>query len=280
MMQSIQNSTTDDINRVFVIAEIGLNHGGDMDKAKALIDSAVRANVDAVKFQTYITEKRAPKGHQQIYDILKECELPFKYFQELKEYSERKDVLFFSTPFDIESLDYLDKIGCTLFKIASFDVGNKDFLLAVAQKHKAAFLSTGMATEDEIREACNIFRMEKTPLTLLHCISAYPLSECDANLKSINTLASLFKVPVGYSDHTAGIDVSLLAVSVGARVIEKHYKINEEMDCVDAAVSITEDQMKQLVHKVRKLEIILGSGKLGPKEVEKPVLIFKRVTGK
>ena len=265
-------------NRTYIIAEIGINHGGDLALAEKLIDSAARAGVDAVKFQTYITEKRAPKGNQAVFDILKKCELPFEAFRELKEHAGQQGVEFFSTPFDPESLEVLDDIGCSLFKIASFDVVNHALLREVAAKGRPVLMSVGMAGLEEIREAYAILRQGTERVALLHCMSAYPLQEQDANLAAVYALKTAFDCPVGYSDHTPDITVPLYAVAAGAQIIEKHYKIDEAMECVDAPVSITEAQMKNLVQETRRIETMFGRGEFGVRKAEKDIQVFRRVT--
>jgi len=263
-------------HRTYIIAEIGLNHGGDVDVAKSLIDSAVRAGADAVKFQTYLTEKRAPKGHQAIFDILKKCELPFDAFKELKDYTEQYEVEFFSTAFDLESLEYLESIGCSLYKVASFDVANHKLLAEVASAGKPVILSVGMSNLGEIEEALNILKKGTDNIALLHCISAYPTKEEDANLGAIYTLQDQFDCVIGLSDHTSGIKVPLYAVAAGAQIIEKHFKIDENIDCVDSPVSISEAQMRQMVKEIRRIESIFGGGEFGVRKAERDVTIFRR----
>lgn len=265
-------------HRTYVVAEIGINHGGNIEVAKRLIASAVRAGANAVKFQAFITEKRAPKGNRVIYDILKKCELPFEAFKELKEYTAQYDVEFFSTVFDVESLEYLESIDCGLHKVASFDVVNHKLLAEVAKTGKAVFLSVGMATLEEIEKAYNILKKGTDKIALLHCISAYPTEEEDANLAVIFTLQDRFDCIIGQSDHTNDIQVPLYAVAAGAQVIEKHFKIDENMDCVDAPVSITEAQMKRMVEEIRRIEEIFGRGEFGARKAEKDIKIFRRYT--
>jgi sialic acid synthase SpsE len=264
--------------RTYVVAEIGINHGGNIEVAKKLIDSAVRTGADAVKFQTYITEKRAPKGNRIIYNILKKCELPFEAFKELKDYTNQHEVEFFSTSFDEESLEYLESIGCNLYKVASFDVVNHKLLAEVAKTNKPVVLSVGMANLEEIEEAYNILKRGTDKIALLHCISAYPTREENANLTAIYLLQEAFDCVIGHSDHTPDIHVPLLAVAAGAQIVEKHYRIDENMDCVDAPISITEKQMRQLVNEIRRLELIFGDGQLGVRPAEKDITIFRRST--
>tara|TARA_R110002153_G_scaffold214330_1_gene366925 strand:- start:5090 stop:5908 length:819 start_codon:yes stop_codon:yes gene_type:complete len=263
------------MDKIYIIAEIGINHMGDINKAKKLIDAASRSGVDAVKFQTYLTEKRVKK-ESPIFNILKKCELSFEAFKELKEYSDLKNVEFFSTPFDKESVDYLKNIGINKHKIASFDVTNYKLLEYIGNNSDSVIMSTGMANITEINKACEI--LEKTTvknISLLHCVSAYPTEETDANLKAIFTLKRIFSsYTIGHSDHTPDIKVPLYAVACGARVIEKHFMV--ETDCVDAPVSINEKQMTNLVKEIRLLEKILGDGSLGITEAQEGTKIYRR----
>lgn len=265
-------------NKVYVIAELGLNHGGDLSVAKKLIDSARRTGVDAVKFQTYITEKRAAKG-SPIFGILKKCALPFKAFKELKEYAQSRNLEFISTPFDEESVDFLEGIGCRIYKVASFDVVNLKLLEKIAATKKTIIMATGMSSLKEIKTAFAILKGKTDKIALLGCISAYPTKEEDANLAAISALKEKFDCVIGQSDHTPEILVPLYAVAAGAQIIEKHYKLDKNMDCVDASVSITEGQMKKLVAEIRRLEDILGSGELGLRQSEKSCEIFRRPSG-
>lgn len=264
--------------RTYVIAEIGINHGGDLDTAKELIDSAARSGVDAVKFQTYITEKRVPRDNKVLFDILKRCELPFDSFQQLKQHAESRNVTFFSTPFDSESLACLDAINVDLLKVASFDVVNRELLREIASLGKTVIMSVGMASEEEIVEACRILEDGSSHIALMHCVSAYPLAPENADLATIDSLLDAFDHVIGYSDHTPEIRVPLYAVAAGAQVIEKHYRVDEGMDCVDAPVSITEAQMKRLVAEIRALETMFGEGRLRVREIEEPIMVMRRPT--
>ena len=233
-------------NMVYTIAEIGINHGGSEDLAMQLIDSASRTGVDAVKFQTYITEKRTPKD-SPIFDILKQCELPFEAFARFKGYAEEKGVEYFSTPFDKESIECLEEIGVNIYKVASFDVVNHELLRQIAETETTIVMSVGMANLAEIQDAYKILKSKTDKIAILNCVSAYPTNESDANLAMIGTLKKEFDCVIGHSDHTDGIQVPLYAAAAGAQVIEKHYKINKDMECIDSPVSITEDQMTKLI---------------------------------
>jgi len=264
-------------NKTYVIAEIGINHGGNLDTAFKLIDSAAKTGCDAVKFQTYLTEQRAPKGNQEIFDILKKCELPFKDFEKLKEHTKGYGIDFFSTPFDKESVEYLESIGTDLYKVASFDVVNKELLRVLAKTDKPIIMSVGMANITEIRIAHQIISASNSTLAILHCVSAYPTEEKNANLGAINMLQDEFySCVIGHSDHTAGIKVPLYAVAAGAQIIEKHYKLDDDMDCIDAPVSISESQMIKMVKEIRMIEAIFGGGVKELKESEEGVVQFRR----
>lgn len=262
-------------NRFFTIAEVGINHGGDLDKAKSLIDSAARAGADSVKFQTYLTEKRAPKN-SPIFDILKKCELPFDTFESLKNYADVQNIEFFSTPFDEESLQCLENIGVSMYKVASFDVVNHKLLRRIAETGKTVIMSVGMANLNEIQSAYKTLKEKTEKIAILHCVSAYPTDEKDANLAVINSLQNEFDCVIGQSDHTNDILVPLYAASMGAQVLEKHYKINDKMDCVDSPVSITENQFATLSNKLKNIEIILGDSDIKSFMVEKGSLQFRR----
>ena len=263
-------------NRTYIVAEIGINHRGDVDIAKKLIESAARTGVDAVKFQTYLTEKRAPKNNKEIFKILKDLELPFEAFKELKDYSKNCGVDFFSTPFDKESVEYLEKIETDFYKIASFDVVNHRLLDEVSKTGKPVIMSVGMSNLNEIENAYNILKKGTKNIAILHCISSYPTPEEKSNLSNIYEIQNKFNCVVGQSDHTNDIKVPIYAAAAGAQILEKHYKIDEDFKCIDSPVSITEIQMKKLVDEIRKLEKIFGSESFEVKEIEKSAQIFKR----
>ena len=263
-------------NRTYIVAEIGINHRGDVDVAKKLVESAARTGVDAVKFKTYLTEKRAPKNNKEIFKILKDLELPFEAFKELKAHSKSCGVDFFSTPFDKESVEYLEKIETDLYKIASFDVVNHKLLEEVSKTGKPVIMSVGMSNLDEIENAFNILQKGTNNIAILHCISSYPTPEEKSNLSNIYKIQKKFNCIVGQSDHTSDIKVPIYAAAAGAQILEKHYKIDENFECIDSPVSITEIQMKKLVDEIRKLEKIFGYESFEIKEIEKGAQIFKR----
>jgi sialic acid synthase SpsE len=236
----------------------------------------VRAGVDAVKFQTYITEKRVPKK-SPIFDILKKCELSFKDFEILNTYSKNKKVEFMSTPFDFESFEFLHELNVSKVKIASFDTVNINFLKKISNFNKEFIMSVGMSKLQEIKKAYNILKKnKKNKISLLHCISSYPTPEKDANLECIKTLKKNFECAIGQSDHTNDIFVPFCAVVMGAEIIEKHFMIDKSMKCVDRPVSITEFQMKNLIKNIRRYETSLGNDFFGVRSAERAVKNFRR----
>lgn len=274
--KNLKNYGFNTSNRTYVIAEIGINHRGNIEVAKQLIDSAVKSGVDAVKFQTYLTEKRAPSGNKEVFDILKSLELPFEAFKELKEYTNKYNVDFFSTPFDKESVEFLESIGTDIYKIASFDIVNHQLLRDVAKTGKPVILSVGMSNLKEIKEAYEILKEGTDKIAILHCISSYPTEEKDAKLTNIFKLQKEFDCVIGQSDHTNDIFVPLCAVSAGAQIIEKHYKIDENFECIDAPVSITQNQMSEMVKNIRRIETIFGDEEFGVRETETGIVQFRR----
>jgi N,N'-diacetyllegionaminate synthase len=264
------------MSKTFVIAEIGINHNGSLKVAKKLVDSAVRAGVDAVKFQTYITEKRVKKN-SPIFNILKKCELSFEDFRKLNDYSKSKGVEFMSTPFDLESFNFLKSLKISKIKIASFDTVNTKFLKEISKKKSNFIMSVGMSKIREIESAYKILRNgSKNKVSLLHCVSSYPTEEKDSQLNCIKYLKKKFDCSIGHSDHTNDIFVPFCAVAMGASIIEKHFMIDNKMKCIDKPVSITENQMKTLILNIRRFETSLGKDFFGVRKNEKQTKIFRR----
>ncbi len=277
MLKTLKDYGINSDNRVYIIAEIGINHNGNFELAKKLIESAKKAGADAVKFQTYSAEKRAPK-ESPIFGILKKCELSFEDFKRLKSYAEQINIDFFSTPFDDESLDYLESLDCNMYKIASFDVTNLKFLSKLSGTGKTLIMSVGMADLEEVKTAYQILNTGNNKVVILHCISAYPTEEENANLAAIFSLKENFDCLIGQSDHTNDIFVPFCAAAAGAQVIEKHYKISADMECPDGPVSITEEQMTELVGKVRRLEKIWGHGRVELTPAQKDILVYRKIS--
>jgi sialic acid synthase SpsE len=261
-------------NRFYTIAEIGINHGGSLDNALKLIDSAAKTGVNSVKFQTYITEKRVSKD-SSIFDILKSCELKMSDFELLKKHSNSYGLDFFSTPFDDESVDCLLALDIPFFKVASFDTVNHSLLKKLSEQKKPVIMSTGMSNLDEVKKALDILGND-VMVTLLHCVSAYPTREVDANLSVIDFLKDNFECVVGQSDHTPYIKTALYAFLRGAQVLEKHFKIDDSFECIDGAVSITETQMKSLVENLYEADQILGDNLFCATDAEKETLKYRR----
>lgn len=259
---------------VCIIAEAGVNHNGSIDIAKRMIDVAAEAGVDYIKFQTFKAEKLVVEKAQQAeyqkkntgktesqLDMLKKLELTQDDFIELKEYCGEKKVGFISTPFDFESIDFLETLDMDLWKVPSGEVTNYPYLVKIAKTHRSVVMSTGMCDIDEIREAVKVLRDNGCgELTLLHCNTMYPTPFEDVNLKAMETLKREFNVPVGYSDHTLGIEVPIAAVALGATVIEKHFTLDKNMEGPDHKASIDPVELKQMVSAVRNVEKALGDG--------------------
>ena len=264
------------VNKNFLIAEAGINHNGNIKTAFKLVDTAKKSGADAIKFQTYITEKRIKKKYKKIFNILKKCELKFNEFKLIKDYCNSKNITFFSTPFDKESVQYLDNINVKLFKIASFDIGNYDLINEILKTKKPTIVSTGMASLNEVDKVYKSFKLKKVKLSILHCISSYPNKDETSYLSNINFLKKRFKTEIGISDHTNGIKIPIYGKLLGANIIEKHLKINQHHKCVDAPVSITGGQFKQLREELNKIDSILGKISFGFRKEERSSKIFKR----
>src|SRR3989339_237504 len=253
-------------NHCFIIAEAGVNHNGSIDTAKRLIDIAVDAGADAVKFQTFDADKvvtvTASKAKYQIentgtdetqFEMLKRLELSIGAHKELFSYCNEKNIIFMSTPFDEGSADMLDNLGMTIFKIPSGEITNKPLIQHIAGKKKPIILSTGMSYLGEVEKAISWINEiweksdRKPELTLLHCVSNYPAEVDDSNLLAIKTLEGAFGLPVGYSDHTLGIEIPIAAVALGAKVLEKHFTLDRNMEGPDHRASIEPDELKDMV---------------------------------
>ncbi len=266
---------------IFIIAEAGVNHNGDMKIAKQLVDGAVTAGVDAVKFQTFKTEnlttkrsdladyqKEQVKEYESQFDMIKSLELSYHSFVELKEYCDNRGILFLSTPHTADAVDFLDSL-IPAYKIGSGDLTNHPFLKMIASKGKPIFLSTGMATLQEVREAVQaIQEIDKSELLLLHCLTNYPADIRDSNLRAINTLRTEFSLPVGFSDHTMGLAASIAAVALGACMIEKHFTTDRNLPGPDHKASLEPAKLRELVDSIRNVESALGTGIKEPTEEE------------
>lgn len=266
----------------FIIAEAGVNHNGNTELAKKMVDAACQAGCNAVKFQTFkadrLVTRSAKKAEYQVkntgnsesqYDMLKKLELGYESHKELFEYCRHGSIKFLSTPFDEESADMLEELGMEIFKIPSGEITNRPLLKHTAKKQKPIILSTGMAALVEVEEALNwIYEEGNTQVTLLHCTSNYPTGAKDVNLKAMLTLKEAFKVRVGYSDHTPGTEVAIAAVALGAEVLEKHFTLDKSMEGPDHRISLEPDELECLVRAVRNIELALGDGIKRPADSE------------
>jgi len=260
----------------YVIAELGINHNGDFDTAVKLIDQAAASGADAVKLQTYITEKRVKKD-SPIFPILKQCELNFEQQKRLFDHARKINIDIFSTPFDKESVDFLASVNCQAYKVASFDLVNKTLLSEIALRSKPVIMSRGMADKKEIDEALFILNSKCVPVVLLHCVSVYPVSDMKSlNLSTINYLNKIYNCPVGYSDHTLGIEISKYAVCAGACVIEKHFTLSRLSKGPDHGMSTEPQELRNMVDSIREIEKIIGKPTLSPVPEEKDILQYRR----
>ena len=266
----------------FIVAEAGVNHNGSLEMARQLVDVAARAGADAVKFQTFKAERvvsaTAPKAEYQLettdaaesqLDMIRRLELSPEAHRELQAYCQEQGVLFMSTPFDKESVDLLDELGVPVFKIGSGEVTNWLLLEHIARKGKPIILSTGMSYLSEVDEAVRVIREAgNEQLVLLHCVSNYPADPADANLCAMQMMAAAFQVPVGYSDHTPGIEVALAAVALGACVIEKHFTLDRDLPGPDHKASLEPAELKSMIQGLCTVEKALGNGVKRPQESE------------
>ncbi len=272
-------------NKVLIIAEAGVNHNGNIDSAKKLIDVAAEAGVDYVKFQTFKADKTVTKNAQRAdyqdkntqnkdsqYEMLKKLELSEEMHRELIKYCEIKNIKFLSTGFDLESLEFLDKLGIKLFKIPSGEITNLPYLRKIASFKKPVVMSTGLADMQEVNNAFYTLLSEglnKKNITIVHCNTEYPTPMEDVNLKAMNTIGDELGVDIGYSDHTLGIEVPIAAVAMGATVIEKHFTLDRNLPGPDHRASLEPNELKAMVLAIRNIEkAISGSGVKEPSKSE------------
>lgn len=260
-------------DKVFIIAEAGVNHNGNIKLAKELVDVAVESKADAVKFQTFIGECCISKGASKAkyqkettwsdesqLEMIKKLELSFDAFTELKKYCEKKNIIFMSTPFDLSSAEFLHQIELEIFKIPSGEITNYPLLRKIGQFRKKVIMSTGMCRINEIQSAIEVLRGEgTTDISLLHCTTQYPTPMQDVNLRAMLTLKRRFEMAVGYSDHTSGIEVSIAAVAMGASIIEKHFTLDRNMSGPDHKASLEPEELKKMVSCIRNIEDALGT---------------------
>ncbi|MEG0978174.1 MAG: N-acetylneuraminate synthase [Bacilli bacterium] len=264
-----------------IIAEAGVNHNGKLSLAYELVDKAVESGVDIIKFQTYITKndtvKNCIKADYQLsddnndnqFEMIKKLELSFNDFIKIKKYCEQKGITFLSSPFDLDSIDFLNELNPVFWKVASSEITNYPFLKRIAITNKPVVVSTGMATLDEISDALNVLKTYGTSeISLLHCNTEYPTPMEDVNLLAMLQLKEIFNCNVGYSDHTLGIEVPIAAVTLGAEIIEKHFTLDNNMEGPDHKASLNPTELKNMVKSIRNIENALGSGIKKPSKSE------------
>jgi N-acetylneuraminate synthase len=261
---------------VLIIAEAGVNHNGSLEIAKQLVDRAAEAGVDIIKFQTFNSKNLVSKsarmaeyqqkntGHvESQYAMLKRLELSAEDHYELIQYCEKKNIRFFSTAFDLESIDFLHSLKMGLWKVPSGEITNYPYLKKIASFHEPVILSTGMCCLEDIGAALDVFVKEgcdKQNITILHCNTEYPTPYSDVNLRAMYEIEKTFGTKIGYSDHTNGIEVPIAAVAMGATVIEKHFTLDRNMEGPDHKASLEPDELKKMVESIRNIESALGSG--------------------
>lgn len=271
------------MSRVFVIAEAGVNHNGSIEIAKQLVDAAVMAGADAVKFQTFKAEnlvcRNASKADYQMqttdvnesqFDMLKKLELSSEMHEQLIEYCMSRKIMFLSTPFDVESMKYLVKCGVSIIKIPSGEITNYPLLREAGKTKKKVIISSGMSFLDEVRDAVGVLKANGgKDITVLHCNTEYPTPYEDVNLRAMLALKEELGVAVGYSDHSQGIEVPIAAVALGAGVIEKHFTLDKNMEGPDHKASLEPNELQAMIRAIRNVESALGNGVKQPSKSEK-----------
>ena len=273
-------------NNTIIIAEAGVNHNGDLTMAKKLIDAAVEAGVDYVKFQSFVAERLvspiAKKAEYQLknigdgddsqFNMLKKLELSHENHLELMNYCKERNVSFFSTAFDVEGLNYLNNLGLSIFKVPSGEITNFPYLRTLATFGKPVILSTGMSSIAEIKNAIDVlleFGLKIDKISILHCNTDYPTPMEDVNLHAMITIQKEFGVSVGYSDHTLGIEVPIAAVALGAKIIEKHFTLDRNLPGPDHIASLEPNELIAMVKAIRNIEFALsGDGEKKPSKSE------------
>jgi pseudaminic acid synthase len=270
---NIDNIKLNEYNRCFIIAELSANHGNDINIAKRTIKAAKESGADAIKIQTYTPDTMTIDCENEyfkinqgtiwdgryLYDLYKEAYTPWEWQMELKEYANNIGLVFFSTPFDKSAVDFLETMNVPAYKIASFEITDIPLIEYIASKQRPVIISTGIATIDDIQEAVNACRrMKNNNIVLLKCTSSYPAKLEDSNLKTIADLKEKFNVIVGLSDHSIDIEVSLAAIALGAKVIEKHFILDRDIGGPDSLFSLEPNQFREMVEGVRKIEKAIG----------------------
>lgn len=259
---------------VFIIAEAGVNHNGNIELARKMVDAAAAAGADAIKFQTFKAEKlvcrdakkalyqmKTTKKEESQFEMLRKLELDQEAHRELIDYCKEKKLLFLSTPYDLESANMLLKIGMQIFKIPSGEITNLPYLRGIAALHKRVILSTGMSSMEEVTEAVRILKENGAlSIDVLHCNTEYPTPMENVNLRSMLTMKRQLGISVGYSDHTQGIEVAIAATALGAEIIEKHFTLDRNMEGPDHKASLEPEELKSMVSAIRNIEKALGNG--------------------
>jgi N-acetylneuraminate synthase len=278
------------MSRVFIIAEAGVNHNGSLDMALQLVDAAKQSGADAVKFQSFKADQLATRSaHKAAYqerttsqaesqfDMLKRLELDRAAHERILRHCEDRGIQFLSSPFDLPSIDLLAEMNLPVYKVPSGELTNEPYLRKIGAKGKPVILSTGMATLGEVEEAINTLRAAGAgQLTLLHCVTEYPAPYAEVNLRAMHTLKLAFGLPVGYSDHTPGIEVSIAAAALGAEMIEKHFTLDRSLPGPDHAASLEPGELKAMVTAIRNVEAALGTGIKAPAPCEIPNISVAR----
>ena len=282
--------------KTLIIAEAGVNHNGNFEIAKKLVDEAVKAGADIVKFQTCKAEnvisRYADKAEYQKVttgeadsqlEMVRKLMLTYEEYGELKKYCDEKGITFLSTAFDLPSVDYLHSIGMKLWKIPSGEITNLPLLIKIAKLHEPIIMSTGMSELSEVADAVKVLKDNgATDITLLHCTTEYPAPYADVNLKAMETMKEAFGLPVGYSDHTKGIEIPIAAVARGACVIEKHFTLDRNMEGPDHKASIEPAELTQMVSSIRNVEVAIGDGvkKVSASEMKNKDIARKSIIAK
>lgn len=274
---------------VYIIAEAGVNHNGSFSMACRLVDAAKTAGADCVKFQTFKSKnlvsrsaqkaeyQRATTGESSQQDMLSKLELSFDEFQALKQYCDDRRIQFLSSPFDFESIEFLDSMDLPFWKIPSGEITNLPYLIALAKTGKPVIMSTGMCDMNEIQTAIQVLRQFGTQdIKLLHCNTEYPTPFEDVNLRAMQTMRNKFELEVGYSDHTRGIEVPVAAVALGATIIEKHFTLDRTMEGPDHKASLEPGELTAMVSSIRHIEAALGTGEKIPSLSEKKNIVVAR----
>ena len=275
---------------IYIIAEAGVNHNGSLELAKKMVNEAKDAGADCIKFQTFISKnmasKNAGKADYQMQqtdawesqlDMLEKLELSFNEFVVLSEYCKEKEIEFLSTAFDFDSIVFLNSLDMKKWKVPSGDITNLPYLIKIAELGKPVILSTGMSTMEDIRAAVSVLKNNGSgEITVLHCTTEYPTPYEDVNLNAMNTIKAEFDLPIGYSDHTQGIEIPIAAVALGATVIEKHFTLDRTMEGPDHKASLEPNELKAMVSAIRNVEVAIGSGEKKPAESEKKNMVIAR----